>query len=161
MPFTPSFADGEVLSAAAMNSIGDAWVGYTPTWSTSTGASPTAGTITASYQQLNKTIHGRIKIQLTGSVVSTGYWRFTLPVTARSTYEQNDPIGAVIMQDFNVKTFTGVAVLDSTTRLAVYWNNGSTGAFGVGGLGTLLDKDNPPGLASTDLVRIQFRYEAA
>lgn len=159
MPYVPNFSAGDVLTAANMNSIGDAWQTWTVAWSTSTGATPTAATITGYYQQINKTIHGRIKVALTGTVISGGYWRFSLPVTARSTYDQNDPIGTAIMQDLNVVTYTGVTVIDSTTLLAVYYNTIDT--VNNYGYGAYLDKAVPFTFANGDLVRISFTYEAA
>lgn len=158
MPYTPNFAAGDVFFASNANSIGDAWQTWTVAW-TGSGSNPTNGTVTGYYQQINKTIHGRIKLALTGTPGGSGYWRFSLPVTARSTYETNDPIGTAIMQDFNVLTYTGVAVIDSTSRLAVYYNTIDT--VTNYGYGTLVTNAVPFAFGNSDLVRISFTYEAA
>ena len=51
------FSVGAVLTAAQMNSIGEAGIAYTPTW-TGTGGTPTLGngTLSGVYQQVNKLV---------------------------------------------------------------------------------------------------------
>jgi len=61
---------------------------YTPTW-TSSGTAPTLGnsTLTGSYSQVGKHVHGVILFTIGTSGVSggTGVWRFSLPFTPAAT----------------------------------------------------------------------------
>ena len=81
MPYTPNFAAGDVLTAANMNSIGEAWTIFTPTW-TSSGTPPALGNgINVGYYcQVNKVCFVNIQFAMgTTSTYGTGTYFWALP----------------------------------------------------------------------------------
>ena len=161
MPYTPNYAAGDVLTAAAMNSIGEAWATstYTPTWTAAT-TNPAIGngTLTGYWQQINKTIIGRIKM-VAGSTTTfgTGTWYFALPTTARSVYAENDPIGDAILVDALNNAYNGTSVIKDTGKLMVYSPVNVVGtifAYQVSGTNVFT-------FANQDSIHINFIYEAA
>lgn len=99
MGYTPNYAPGDVLTAAAMNSIGAEWDDITYVAGTSWTAPTTNpvignGTWAAEYCQINKLVIARYRLTM-GSTTTygTGAWRFALPVTASSSNSAGDVIG--------------------------------------------------------------------
>ena len=163
MPYTPNYAPGDVLTAAAMNSIGEAWstFGSGTNWKAAT-TNPALGngTWTGYYQQINKTVFVRVRIKM-GSTTTygTGDYRIDLPVTAKTTGWQNgDPLGLFQAYDATATAIYGGQVLwlSSTQVSAAYYGNIA---------GTLflsnVNKDNPFTLATNDEIKFYFTYEAA
>ena len=86
----PDFSPGEVLTAAAMNSIGAAWETWTPTIS-STGGTLGGGTLRmAEYCLINKICFFQVNYKITSVGTGTGFLRITFPFTAKSQAPNND-----------------------------------------------------------------------
>ena len=163
MPYTPNFAAGDVLTAANMNSIGDAWVtfGSGTNWKAAT-TNPALGngTWNGYYQQINKTVFVRMRIQM-GSTTTygTGNYRFDLPVTARSTgWQIGDPVGVFQAYDSSAgSVFGGQVLWQSTTQVTTYAYSDVLDTIYL----LEANKDNPFTLAVNDELKLYFTYEAA
>ena len=163
MPYTPNFAAGDVLTAANMNSIGDAWItfGSGANWKAAT-TNPALGngTWNGYYQQINKTVFVRIRIKM-GSTTTygSGAYRFDLPVTARTTgWAAGDPVGVYQQWDNSAASIFGGQVLwfSSTQVYAVNYSNILDTIYLLA-----VDKDNPTDLGVNDEIKLYFSYEAA
>jgi hypothetical protein len=155
------FSVGAVLTAAQMNSIGEAGTVFTPTWSSS-GTQPTIGngSLIGRYMRVNKLVY--VSMQLTiGSTtnVGTGAFLFGFPVTAAATPTNfgTMPNGGFL---YDNSAGTGYNLVNS-------YNAGSTANFRVAvfqnGTQTfvLLGAGNPIVLATNDDIFVSYVYEAA
>ena len=166
MPYTPNYAAGDVLTAAAMNSIGEAWTSYGSTASfTAATVNPTlgsGGTWTAYYSQVNKVVRvrGRIAWGSTGRALGTGNYYIALPVTARSDQPTvGSAVGQCFYFDVGGLVYTGMVTVDSTSRCALWWV-GDTG-IDVINLNQTASTQYPHTVGSGDLIDFTFTYEAA
>ncbi len=158
MPYTPNFAPGDVLTAANMNSIGDAWTAFTPTWTAAT-TNPAIGngSFDCRYQQINKLVvaHYRVAFGST-TTYGTGQWRFSLPITADSEYNSGDTIGwgyAGELGNFAPMTLT----INNTTTTNLFY-------YGVVLSAVLLaavEQGSPITFGNNDGVNFTLIYEAA
>jgi len=75
--------------------VGNVWTAYTTTWGNSGTANTLgAGTKTAFYTKIGKTIHFRIDLTWAADTVSgNGNWSFTLPVATKTGYTRSDIMG--------------------------------------------------------------------
>lgn len=169
MPYTPNYAAGDVLTAAAMNSIGEAWQTYTVSW-TATGTPAVGnGTLTGYYCQINKVVFGRVNLTAgTTTTYGTGNWYFSLPVTARSLYASNDPIGQGMIVDFATKAFSPIlCVINNTTSLGLYYSRTTVNISALNNnftfdvFGKEVKQGEPLTFGSQDTVQLSFAYEAA
>ena len=99
--YTAGLTSGQVLTAATMNSIGAAWVDYTPTW-TSAGTAPALGngTLTGRYCQINKLVVVQIALTLgSTSTIGTGQYYLSLPLTDTTNQGAFFPLGFGYMLD--------------------------------------------------------------
>ena len=80
------FTAGQVLTAAQMNGIGEAWTSFTPVW-TATTTNPVLGngTFVGEYTRVNKLVFARFAF-VAGSTTTygTGDYRFDFPVAAKN-----------------------------------------------------------------------------
>lgn len=124
---------------------------YTPTWTGSvTNPAIGNGTITGRYRRHGKTVTATINIT-TGSTTTygSGFWSFTLPVTADTTVS---PIGSAQMLDASTGTvYTGHVIHTTSTTMVVYSHN-TTAAVG---------QATPQTWAVNDTLRLTLTYEAA
>ena len=151
--YTAGLSSGQVLTAATMNSIGAAWETWTPAITAST-TNPTLGTgggTSGRYGRINKTVFGNLLIAFgtSGTAQGTGFYFVSLPVTAQGS---GAPIGVGTMLDSSTSTLRNcVAVLDSTSRMALWLDN--TTNFAVAAT-------NPWTWSANDFIRVTFQYEA-
>jgi hypothetical protein len=145
---------GNVLTAAQLNTIGAAWETWTPALTAST-TNPTLGTGSTAagrYGRINKTVFGQLLIQFgTASVAAgTGFYFVSLPITAQAS---GPTIGSGYILDNSTSLLRHVvAVLDSTSRMALWLENSTNFAVAAG---------NPWTWAASDSIRVDFQYEAA
>lgn len=129
------------------------WVAYTPSW-TSSGTTPTLGngTLTGSWTQIDKTVHGRIKLTI-GSTTNggTGAWSFSVP-TARGTNESLDAAGVAFLNQGVSNRYSGTTQETSSVAFAVLVSGSITNALGVG---------VPVAYAAGHTLAVHFTYEAA
>lgn len=122
MPYTPNYAAGDILTAAAMNSIGEAWTAFTPTWTAAT-TNPAIGngTISGAYCQINKMVVARYSI-VAGSTTTygTGDYYVSLPVSASSAYARGDAVGTGILNDNNNDDYVVTVCFADATKLAFF-----------------------------------------
>ena len=155
------FVAGSVLTAAELNSIGEAWTSYTPVWTAAT-TNPAIGngTISGKYCQVNKLVVARINVVF-GSTTTygSGNFFFSYPVTAAA------PIGAF------ERILSSGQYLDANTAssygLLVSYNNLSTTEFRVQVFSNasqslqLMAATVPITAAVSDSFQLNFCYEAA
>jgi hypothetical protein len=154
------FTSGQILTAAQMNSIGEAWIAYTPSW-VSGGVAPAIGngSLTGQYTQVNKMVFGRMFL-VAGSttVFGTGSYNFGLPVAAKIQSNFAAILSEGYLYDSNVgnaykASATYIAGSGTTFRPQVYSN--ASQAFQV------ISSTTPVTLAINDEISISFCYEAA
>ena len=137
---------GAVLPAATLQSIGAAWVDYTPTLTQ--GVTVTKTITVARYCQLQKTIIVQIALGCTSSGTSGSQVRVGLPISARATSTMT-AFGYIYDASTNdMYNVTGYAATGTTINF--FYQTGN--AFGVSPAVTL---------ANTDQISLNFSYEIA
>lgn len=158
MPYTPNYAPGDVLTAAAMNSIGEAWTAFTPTWTAAT-TNPVLGngTISGRYSRNNKLMVARYSLNAgTTTTFGTGAWRFSLPVTGQSGYGAGDPVGFGWVNDgLTTYAATVTIVTTSTVQINYYATSLNVALF------TAVTGTDPFTFGNGDGARFEVIYEAA
>jgi hypothetical protein len=145
-----------VYNGSAWGIISDVagWTTYTPTITASTNPNlGSTGSIVGKYQQIGKTVFGRIKFAFGGTGISAGSggYSFLLPVTSAV---DGVACGVGVAQDDNAQartTFT-VYINSSTTAQGFY-----TAASGFPTVGAA----QPWTWATGDFGTMSFTYEAA
>ena len=151
--WTAGTTSGQVLNASTLNTIGAAWVDYTPTLTAST-TNPTLGTgssATGRYGQINKIIcgQGQINFGTAGVVAGSGFYFVSLPITAQSS---GKVIGQFQFYDSSaLAVYLGTVISDTTTRALMYYNNPAS----------VTTNSQPFTWAASDFIRYTFQYEAA
>lgn len=130
-----------------------AWQTWVPAW---TNFTPGSASTTARYARVGRIVHYYLRVVLNGSTMSSDP-RFTLPVTAASTYSVVAPIGTADYLDSGTVDVQGLVWASSTTtgRLIVY---GTAGAFPASALVT---STVPFTWANNDEINVVGTYEAA
>lgn len=129
----------------------NAWETYVPTLTQS--GSVTKTDTYAKFVRLGRTIIGEVSLAVTGTGTAANAVIVTLPVTAAAA---NLVVGSGWIYDASTNTiWPGVAEDETTTTFRL---RSASGAAGAGWLGV---QDFTAALASTDLVRAHFMYEAA
>lgn len=133
-----------------------AWAGaytaYVPVWaSTGTAVALGNGTITGSYIQLGKLVHGRVTLTF-GSTTTFGTGTYTLTLPVAATGATLTPVGTVAALDTGVATYIGSA----------QWTSGSTVqitnlAVPIAGYTSAV----PFTFASGDVIIMNFTYQAS
>lgn len=143
----------QVDSSSNVATYPTAWV---PTWSAASGGTSIGnGTLVASYIQIGKIVHFRIRLTFGSTTAGgTGIWTFTLPLTASSSLLLNDPIGVVHTEDTGVASSAGVVTINTTTTIRT-WTVDSTTTM------RLTASNFPFTWGNTDVIRISGTYEAA
>ncbi len=146
--WTAGTTSGQVLTAATLNTIGAAWVDYTPTLTQTVTVTKTV--VQARYCQFQKTIIGQLLLNVTsGGTVGTAV-AIGLPFAVRS----GQPMAAFgYIYDASTNIMYNLTFVPS-----------SGGASTVGGFyqtGFFWGQSPNLALASSDQIAIQFNYEIA
>lgn len=151
--WTAGLSDGNILTAAQLNTIGATGNAYTPTWTAST-TNPVInnGTISGNWVRVNKWIFGQIFIVVGSTTnVGSGFYRFSVPVAISG----------------NNNLCADLHLLDGSAGFTAYNGfgipvtpGGTLVEFRTHGAGTFTQAVPIP-LGNTDQIRIRFFYEAA
>ena len=143
--WTAGTTSGQVLTAATLNTIGAAWVDYTPTLTQSATVTKTISY--ARYCQVQKLIVVEIFLIATSAGTAANGVRVGLPVTANKTGQL---LGSGFIYDASTNTMYNLLPYGFDQNIAAfYYQTGSE--FGVSPAVTL---------ANTDQIRLKFTYEA-
>lgn len=145
------FTAGQVLTAAELNSIGEA-TSFTPTFNNLTIGN---GTVTGTYMQVNDLVWGTIRLVFGSTTSVTGTIQPAFPVTATFVALQN--IGQGIVTDTGTANYLVFPIQISTTNFAL---NAETSTGTYGGL-TSAGATIPFTWANTDVLCVDFVYRAA
>lgn len=158
---------GQRITAARLNLMTAIWSSWTPTWSTTTGASIPAignGVYDCSYTQTGNLVVARFSVTFgtTTTFGSTDNWTFSLPVTAAAT---EDIVGSAALQQSNAaRTYARARQFSTTTFMFEV----STGRPDATALGTgppsqqgIVDASAPWTWASTNSIHAVLNYQAA
>ena len=144
--WTAGTTSGQVLTAATLNTIGAAWVDFTPTLTQ--GVTVTKTTAQARYCQIQKTVIGQLVLNVTSAGTAGQFVLVGVPITAKAT------LGMSVygyIYDASANTIYNVTgYMYTTTTLAFFYQTGS--AFGASPAVTL---------ATSDQISINFSYEIA
>lgn len=157
MPYTPAYSAGDILTASAMNSIGEAWTsfGSTASWTASVGnPSPGNATWDAAYCQINKLIVARYRLGF-GSTTSagSGTYRFDLPVTAKAS---THPVGGQGACFDGLVYYACFPTLQSTSKVQL-----ATMALDLSFTYKLVNPADPFNFGNGDTIMFTIIYEAA
>jgi hypothetical protein len=145
--WTAGTTSGQVLTAATLNTIGAAWVDYTPTLTQSATVTKTINY--ARYCQFQKTIIVQVHLTATGAGTAANEVLLGLPIT--STTATARTIGTGFVFDASTTTlYNCSAILNSTTTAKFYYQAG----FGWGFSPNIA-------LANNDQITFTLIYEAA
>jgi len=112
------FVANAVLTAAQLNSIGEAWVSYTPT--VIQGVAITKTIASARWTQVNKVVFVEINMQLTSAGTASAVIYVSLPTTASAGAAAgvfNGPAGSAFFYDASAGAgYTLVSVIQSVTQ---------------------------------------------
>ena len=119
------FVAGAVLTAAELNSIGEAWTSYTPV--IKGGATTVTATLTyAKYAQVNKIVFVRVEAAVTSTGAVNGAVNITLPTGLNSVQSSANAIaGGFFIRDSGVAFYTGAAMINASNSVqGVSYNSG-------------------------------------
>ena len=163
-----TFVSGQILTAAELNGAGE-WQTYTPTWTQSATITKTVNW--ARYTQLNKLVIGSIKMTATSAGTANNKILVGLPVNASSS---NFIIGTAILHDLSVTNFQFLPVsafYESASTMSFSVMLGRTGNPFIDGQSdatkrageNFVSGTSYAGItvASTDIIYVQFMYEAS
>lgn len=146
------FTAGQVLTAAQLNGIGEAWTSYTPVIK---GGATTVTTslIYAKYARVNKVVFLQVLATVTSAGAVNGAITFSLPAGLNAVSPANQRvIGDFFIQDTGTAFYFGAAIATGVSEI-------SGQAYGsVDRMGA-----NTPAmtLANGDIVAISICYEVA
>ena len=145
--WTAGTTSGQVLTAATLNTIGAAWVDYTPTLTQSATVTKTIGS--ARYCQIQKTVIATVRLTVTGAGTALQFVQLGLPIAARSA--NNTPTGMMTVYDSSANLiYNLMPQLVNVNEVLGYYQVGN--AFG----------SNPAvTLAVNDQIFASFMYEVA
>jgi hypothetical protein len=136
-----------VLTAATLNTIGAAWVDYTPTLTQ--GVTVTKTISNARYCQIQKTVFVQVYLFATSAGTAANTVKIGLPIAARTANSSTTGIAQLYDASTNLM-YVSSAYLDSTTACAFLYQTGNP--FGISPAITL---------ASSDQLQINLTYEVA
>jgi len=147
------FVAGAVLTAAQLNSIGEAGIAFTPTWTNLTVGNAVQD---FKYTRVNKLVFVRGSIVLGSTSSVTGTVLIGFPFTAAAVAGRMY-FGETYFLDSGVAAWAGVLVSSTTTasELGVY-NVAGTYASVAG-----INATTPMTWTTNDAIRLSFVYEAA
>jgi hypothetical protein len=146
------FTAGQVLTAAQLNGIGEAWTTYTPAITQGVGVTSTVQR--AKYARVNKLIFVSVSLACTSAGTGGNVISVTLPVTATAAAGTfGNPIGAGIFYDSSTTVQYNTSVTQNgTTALYLYANGSGGSVFGQQPAVTI---------ANGDIIGFEIVYEAA
>lgn len=151
-----TWVTSETVTASLMNThvrdnllaLGDVRTTYTPTLGSWTLGN---GSVSGRYIQAGKQVIGQIRFSVGSTTAFSGGPTFTLPTASRALLTGRDPVGSATLFDNSVNAYRHwVAVLNTTGTIAA-----------VNPDGTGITPTAPWTWANTDVIVIQFEYEAA
>jgi hypothetical protein len=145
--WTAGTTSGQVLTAATLNTIGAAWVDYTPTLTQ--GVTVTKNISNARYCQIQKTVFVQVYLIATSAGTAANIVKIGLPIAARTGNSSTTGIAQLYDASTNI-VYVASAYLDSTSACAFLYQTGNP--FGVSPAITL---------ASSDQLQINLTYEVA
>ena len=86
------FVAGDVLTAAELNGIGEAYIAYTPTITAAVGSFTTVSAV-GRYTQVNKIVTGYARITITTNGTAATAVGMTLPIAVSTNYNSGQSIG--------------------------------------------------------------------
>lgn len=120
--WTAGTTSGQVLTAATLNTIGAAWVDYTPTLVQGVTVSKT--TVVARYCQFQKTVIVNIMLNPTSTGTAGSAVQVGLPIAARAN--NNQIVGSGFIYDNSPQfNYNVSAYLGSTTTFNALYQGGS------------------------------------
>jgi len=145
--WTAGTVSGQVLTAATLNTIGAAWVDYTPTLVQ--GATITKTISNARYCQIQKTVFVQVYMIATSAGTAANILYIGLPLNARTG--NSSTTGIAQLYDASTNTiYVASAYLDNAARCAFLYQTGNP--FGVSPAITI---------ASGDQLQMNLTYEVA
>ena len=144
--WTAGTISGQVLTAATLNTIGAAWVDYTPTLTQSATVTKTINH--ARYCQIQKLIVVELFLTCTSAGTAANAVKVGLPIAAKNA---SASMGAGFVYDASTNVMYNILpyAFDANT-VAMFYQTGSE--FGISPAVTL---------ANTDQIRLKLTYEAA
>ena len=144
--WTAGTTSGQVLTAATLNTIGAAWVSYTPTLTQ--GVTVTKTIAYAKYCLLQKLCIVNLDLNVTSAGTGAAAITIGLPLTAVAGTQQ---IGSGFVYDQNINAlYSGPASLSTTTTINMLYQTGSP-----------IGQSPSMALASGDVIRLMVAYEVA
>ena len=144
------FTAGQVLTAAQMNGIGEAWTSYTPT--IKGGATTVTATLTyAKYARVNKVVFVRVNATVTSAGAASGAISCTLPI-ASTSFGDGSVVGVFQVKKSGVAYYSGNATLSAASTV-----NGQA-YNSVDYMGSSAPTIT---LANTDVISFSICYEVA
>ena len=150
------FTAGQVLTAAQLNSIGESGIVFTPTITNGVLGN---GTMSATYQRVNKIVVATYVWTLGSTSTITGGLQFSLPFTATSA--SNMPIqiyGNGLYSDASVGVDYVIYGYHATTANVGFAISIASTAYTTIGL---VNATVPVAFGTGDLIRARIIYEAA
>jgi len=143
--WTAGTTSGQVLTAATLNTIGAAWVDYTPTLTQ--GVTVTKTVTQARYCQFQKTIIGQVLLNATSGGTGGTLVVIGLPFAVRTG---NPLVGSGYIYDASTNVMYNLTFAGSGAGVSGYYQTGNQWG-------------NSPNiaLANGDQIAIQFSYEIA
>ena len=122
------FGSGNVLTAAELNAIGEAWTSYTPVFKVA-GVTVATTVGYAKYAQVNKIVICNVRLVTTAVGGANGTLSISLPI-ASTTSDDMACIGTFAIKDINVGYYMGAAMNFTTTTVTGigYGSGGDMGA---------------------------------
>ena len=146
------FVAGDVLTAAELNAIGEAWTSYTPTLTA--GVTVTNTVQYAKYAQVNKIVFVSVSLACTSAGTASNTITMTLPITAATgggTF--GNVLGAGGFYDTSTTVqYNGTVVQNGTTAMSMFANASGGSLFGQFPAITV---------ASGDIIFLNAIYQAA
>jgi hypothetical protein len=143
--WTAGTTSGQVLTAATLNTIGAAWVDYTPTLVQ--GVTVTKTVVQARYCQFQKTIIGQVVLNATSAGTAATLVAIGLPIAVRTG---NPLMGSGYIYDASTNVIYNLTFVGSGAAMSGFYQ---TGAY--------WGASPNIALANNDQIAIQFSYEVA
>jgi hypothetical protein len=150
------FVAGDVLTAAELNGIGEVGTLFTPTITNGVLGN---GTLSATYQRVNKIVVATYVWTLGSTSTITGGLQFSFPFTATSS--TNMPIqilGGALFTDVSAGADFVIIPYHATTANVGFLTSVASTAFTTVGL---VNATAPVAFGTGDVVRARIIYEAA
>jgi hypothetical protein len=145
------FVAGNTLTAAQLNSIGEAWTSYTPT--VSQGVAVTCTVSYAKWAQVNKIVLVQVQLVLTGAGTGGSVIAVSLPNTPSVNSVFSVSGSAMFLDESAAKVYNLLPVLTGAPRVVSFWDVAANGNF-FGATPNVAS-------ANTDKLNFAIAYEVA